>query len=1169
MARSTWIHRLWPHLLLLLHALSASAQQPTSLVPYTIGIVGTPSTITQMTPIINLAVNQMAPTLAAQGASLSTVVVPVPAEPIFPLQQQRVIDITLESVSQNMIGVLNLVDSGVAQAALENSSLPRVDVLSVQGFDYTYDIHMRIGARYYADALESLCLRFGWKNISVVVSDDAEESFFLLRQELFRRSTITSSPIRIAMIREFTSDASILANHEETYNMNVSILVVISRSRNLARLIDVSIRNIDDRAQYVWLCPVVGAEAEVADFTNEIARLKPKNYHGVIAIMESSVNPLVPQILANISSNIGHSPSQVERLAYDSVFTIADAAARLLAVGGSPKNTTAFFNIIDEANFVASLGFFEFNDHVRTGDLTVLNFVIPNNASTSSIDVLDFAGWSLTKGLHQELDQTFATVIFNDGTTVVPTDGFAQIVEFGIAAPVSLLPNFRQWEMALRLAKEHAAVDNIVGRFGLHIHIDDTGFDESIALEEALRIVAEENILVMMGEVLSRVTEPLHYVLRSSKVSQASPVSTTMALSDRKEFPYYWRTVPADVTLYTALVQTLKSQFNWNNVAVISSGEEEVDLSASVFTEACSSGGMGVVTAKGLQNLNATSVETALSQIKDTGARVIFAALSVDAVRPIFEAARKLDMTSPTSGFIWVLNFIPHILDETDPAVAALIPEGSISVAPSSGVGSVYQKYLNGTRQKTADARLNPMLSTSYIYDTSLLVMRAVKAIDGRGQNYYDRNLFYSELNKIDFVGATGRVALLNGDRLYSEVSIVRRTSSTWDEFVHHSFGGANLRDLVSSVSVKPYKFADPNTSVLKDLSLNYMKWQDGAGLAIVLITSLLLLCIVGSAVLVFFWRNNVMVRASSPAFLQVLLIGVTLAILSVFPSTGELNDASCTVRTWLFVFGFVMSYGACLLKNWRVYRLWSDASMRIIRISNLHLVGYSSVFMIPFTLLLIVWTVLDKPAAVVRGANLICEPGKSIVWSLLEFIGIGLMLVAGVVLAFMTRAIPQLYNECKHIALASYNLTFCLVIGVALSFILQPVSITAAYVCYTIGVLFAFGGLWAIVLGPKLYLIIFRPDKVAELSSGHSSSRSAKASTSSRTSATASTPSSGRSSSPKESSARMQGRGGSAGRSTSTSSSTTKPQSYVSTKSSTKEEESSSSESSDSTSSE
>jgi hypothetical protein len=165
---------------------------------------------------------------------------------------------------------------------------------------------------------------------------------------------------------------------------------------------------------------------ELADFTSEMARIKPKNYHGVIAIMESSVNPLVPPILTNISSAIGHAPSQVERLAYDSMIVLGDAAARLLASGGSPKNTTALLDILNNPELVASLGFFEFINHERTGDLTVLNWIIPDNATTTSIQVNDFAGWSVTKGLHQELDETFSTVIFNDGTSVVPTDGFAR-----------------------------------------------------------------------------------------------------------------------------------------------------------------------------------------------------------------------------------------------------------------------------------------------------------------------------------------------------------------------------------------------------------------------------------------------------------------------------------------------------------------------------------------------------------------------------------------------------------------------------------------------------------------------------------------------------------------------------------------------------------------------
>lgn len=91
-----------------------------------------------------------------------------------------------------------------------------MDVESVQGFEYIYDIHMRITSSFYVDALESLCIRFGWKQLSVVISDEDELAFASLRQELARRAQNVNATIRIAIIREFSSDATILANHEGT-----------------------------------------------------------------------------------------------------------------------------------------------------------------------------------------------------------------------------------------------------------------------------------------------------------------------------------------------------------------------------------------------------------------------------------------------------------------------------------------------------------------------------------------------------------------------------------------------------------------------------------------------------------------------------------------------------------------------------------------------------------------------------------------------------------------------------------------------------------------------------------------------------------------------------------------------------------------------------------------
>lgn len=129
-----------------------------------------------------------------------------------------------------------------------------MDVFSAQKEQALYDVYMRIGVKFYVDALASLCQRFGWRRLSVVVSDEAEESFVLLRSEIQRRSTDPASNFAVAMIREFSSDATILANHDESYALNVSLIVVISKGNSLARLIDVTVRSRDDRAQYLWVC---------------------------------------------------------------------------------------------------------------------------------------------------------------------------------------------------------------------------------------------------------------------------------------------------------------------------------------------------------------------------------------------------------------------------------------------------------------------------------------------------------------------------------------------------------------------------------------------------------------------------------------------------------------------------------------------------------------------------------------------------------------------------------------------------------------------------------------------------------------------------------------------------------------------------------------------------
>lgn len=382
---------------------------------------------------------------------------------------------------------------------------------------------------------------------------------------------------------------------------------------------------------------------------------------------------------------------------------------------------------------------------------------------------------------------------------------------------MSRFPEFKQWEGALRVAKANARRDGLLTRFGLHIHVADTGLDEAAALEQTLHIISEENILVCIGEVIPRVTESLHYVLKSNKIVQASPVATSVTLSNRDQFPYYTRTVPSDTTLFSALSHALRSKFGWTNIAVLFSADLESATSAATLSSICASRGITVVASRGMQDLQTATIEAALTQIRDSGARLIFVALSPDAVKPVFEAARRLQMTESGSGFVWVFNFGVHLLDTIDPQLSSFIPEASISAAPAPGAGAEYQRFLNSTRYWAADLNLDPLLSTSYVYDTAFTVIQAVRSLDSRGLDYYNRTAFYAELQRVDFVGATGRVAFLNGDRLYASVSLVRRTRGDWSQFALAAFG-ASTTEVSAFIETSAFVFADGTATVPKDL---------------------------------------------------------------------------------------------------------------------------------------------------------------------------------------------------------------------------------------------------------------------------------------------------------------------------------------------------------------
>ena len=81
-------------------------------------------------------------------------------------------------------------------------------------------------------------------------------------------------------------------------------------------------------------------------------------------------------------------------------------------------------------------------------------------------------------------------------------------------------------------------------------------------------------------------------------------------------------------------------------------------------------------------------------------------------------------------------------------------------------------------------------------------------------------------------------------------------------------------------------------------------------------------------------------IRASSPNLLVIFLIGSMFLYSSIWTWTlTNVTAQACYLQSWLLSFGFTIMFSALFAKSWRVYKLSTNKSLRIFKISDTQLV--------------------------------------------------------------------------------------------------------------------------------------------------------------------------------------------------------------------------------------
>jgi len=185
-------------------------------------------------------------------------------------------------------------------------------------------------------------------------------------------------------------------------------------------------------------------------------------------------------------------------------------------------------------------------------------------------------------------------------------------------------------------------------------------------------------------------------------------------------------------------------------------------------------------------------------------------------------------------------------------------------------------------------------------------------------------------------------------------------------------------------------------------------------------ITSAILCCIL---ILMLYIRRNLQhVRSSSPLFLMIMTIGAVCNSGTIIFESRNDTVTICILREWCKYIGFSLMVGALIVKTIRISLIFSGKKIGGSQLADKRLIVYLFGILIPFIILLIIWTTVDKAEMDTdTHAEREFEKCTSHTTSIIGDVFLFAILFWAVHAAYTARNAPSAFNETKAIVLSTY----------------------------------------------------------------------------------------------------------------------------------------------------
>ncbi|KAF9952688.1 hypothetical protein BGZ72_005999 [Mortierella alpina] len=109
--------------------------------------------------------------------------------------------------------------------------------------------------------------------------------------------------------------------------------------------------------------------------------------------------------------------------------------------------------------------------------------------------------------------------------------------------------------------------------------------------------------------------------------------------------------------------------------------------------------------------------------------------------------------------------------------------------------------------------------------------------------------------------------------------------------------------------------------------TLQNPRWNSNAGIACGVLSMIVIIMILISAALVLLFRNHIVIKASSPTFCLLELLGILLVIVWCLLHVGVPSSATCITNSFILTLGVTLLTGSLTIKSYRIYRIFNSVN--------------------------------------------------------------------------------------------------------------------------------------------------------------------------------------------------------------------------------------------------